>query len=69
MPNLSWGMPVIKSLRANTDGHLDVHLMVSDPDRWAEPMVRTLRRPHPPHTTSQSCPTLQLTPQGFDVAK
>lgn len=38
VPNLSWGMPVIKSLRAKTKGYMDVHLMVTDPSQWAEPM-------------------------------
>jgi len=32
VPNLSWGMPVIKSLRAKTKGYFDVHLMVSPVD-------------------------------------
>ena len=28
VPNLSWGPPVIKSLRKNTEAFLDVHLLV-----------------------------------------
>lgn len=38
VPNLSWGMPVIKSLRAKTSGYLDVHLMVTDTAQWIVPM-------------------------------
>ncbi|HVG09223.1 MAG TPA: ribulose-phosphate 3-epimerase [Thermoanaerobaculia bacterium] len=33
VPNLSFGIPVIKALRRRTELPLDVHLMVSNPDR------------------------------------
>lgn len=35
VPNLSFGLPVAKSLLPHTDKHLDVHLMIEDPVRWA----------------------------------
>lgn len=35
VPNLSFGLPVAKSLVPHTDKHLDVHLMIEDPARWA----------------------------------
>jgi ribulose-phosphate 3-epimerase len=35
VPNLTLGLPVVKSLRAATDLPLDCHLMIDDPDRWA----------------------------------
>lgn len=35
VPNLSFGLPVAKSLLPHTDKHLDVHLMIEDPQRWA----------------------------------
>ena len=35
VPNLTLGLPVVKSLRAATDIPLDCHLMIEDPDRWA----------------------------------
>ncbi|MDQ2587588.1 ribulose-phosphate 3-epimerase [Saccharothrix yanglingensis] len=35
VPNLTIGLPVVKSLRAATDLPLDCHLMIEDPDRWA----------------------------------
>merc|ERR1719199_2104501 len=38
VPNISWGPPVIKSLRAETTAFLDVHLMVSEPEKWVLPM-------------------------------
>ena len=35
VPNLTLGLPVVKSLLAATDVPLDCHLMIDDPDRWA----------------------------------
>ena len=35
VPNLTLGLPVVESLVRATDLPLDVHLMVTDPDRWA----------------------------------
>jgi len=36
VPNLTIGAPVVKAIRSATDKMLDVHLMIEDPDRWAE---------------------------------
>ena len=35
VPNLTIGLPVVRSLRKATSVPLDVHLMITDPDRWA----------------------------------
>ncbi|HEX2903116.1 MAG TPA: ribulose-phosphate 3-epimerase [Jatrophihabitans sp.] len=35
VPNLTIGLPVVRSLRRATDLPLDCHLMIEDPDRWA----------------------------------
>jgi ribulose-phosphate 3-epimerase len=35
VPNLTLGLPVVKSLLASTAIPLDCHLMIDDPDRWA----------------------------------
>lgn len=35
VPNLTIGLPVVKSLRRATELPLDCHLMIEDPDRWA----------------------------------
>jgi ribulose-phosphate 3-epimerase len=35
VPNLTLGLPVVRSLRRATDIPLDCHLMIDDPDRWA----------------------------------
>jgi ribulose-phosphate 3-epimerase len=35
VPNLTLGLPVVKSLHAATDLPLDCHLMIDEPDRWA----------------------------------
>lgn len=40
VPNISIGVPVVASLRRATDAFLDVHLMIEEPDRYAEPFVR-----------------------------
>jgi len=37
VPNLTLGLPVVKSLHRATDLPLDCHLMIDDPDRWAPP--------------------------------
>ena len=40
VPNLTYGMPIVEGLRRHTDMPLDVHLMISDPIAYAEPMVQ-----------------------------
>ncbi len=39
VPNISFGMPVIKSIRSCTDLVFDVHLMIEDPQRYIEDFV------------------------------
>ena len=39
VPNISIGVPVVKSLRKATALPLDVHLMITDPDRYIEAFV------------------------------
>ena len=34
VPNISFGLPVLKSVRAITDSVLDVHLMIEEPERY-----------------------------------
>lgn len=38
VPSISYGMPVIKSIRPCTDKVFDVHMMVEEPGRYAEAM-------------------------------
>ena len=40
VPSISFGMPVIRAIRACTDRIFDVHLMISDPLRYAEDFVK-----------------------------
>ena len=40
VPNISFGVPVIASLRKRTNMFLDAHLMITDPKRYAEPFVK-----------------------------
>jgi ribulose-phosphate 3-epimerase len=39
VPNITIGVPVVKSLRSATKLPLDVHLMITDPDRYIEPFI------------------------------
>ena len=40
VPNLSFGIPVLESVRKTTTLPLDVHLMIDDPERYLEQFVR-----------------------------
>lgn len=40
VPQISIGLPVLKSVRAITEKVLDVHLMIEDPDRYIEDFVK-----------------------------
>ena len=40
VPNISIGIPVLKSLRKATDMFIDVHLMIREPVRYAEVFCR-----------------------------
>lgn len=39
VPNISFGIPVVKAMRGITDRILDVHMMVEDPLRYVEPVA------------------------------
>ncbi len=39
VPNMTYAMPIVEGLRRHTDMPLDVHLMISDPMAYAQPMV------------------------------
>jgi ribulose-phosphate 3-epimerase len=40
VPNITVGIPVLKSLRKATDAFLDVHLMIDRPERYVEEFCR-----------------------------
>lgn len=40
VPNITIGVPVVKSLKKITNIPLDVHLMIDDPDKYAEPFAK-----------------------------
>ncbi|MCE3017793.1 MAG: ribulose-phosphate 3-epimerase [Pirellula sp.] len=40
VPNLSYGMPIVESLRRITDLALDVHLMISEPAKYSKQFVQ-----------------------------
>lgn len=39
VPNLSFGAPVIACLSKNVDAMMDVHLMVTNPEKWVDDMA------------------------------
>ena len=39
VPSISYGMPVIRSIRKNTDIFFDVHIMITEPERYAAEFV------------------------------
>lgn len=39
VPNISFGPSIVKAARTVTDGYLDVHLMIQDPDKYIEAFV------------------------------
>lgn len=41
VPNISFGQPVIKSLRPHSDLVFDVHLMITEPERYIESFVKS----------------------------
>jgi ribulose-phosphate 3-epimerase len=40
VPNITFGLPLVSSLRKHTDMELDVHLMISDPAKYAPLFVK-----------------------------
>ena len=39
VPSITYGMPVIRSIRKNTDIFFDVHIMITEPERYAAEFV------------------------------
>ena len=39
VPNISYGVPVVKGLKKITDVPLDVHLMIDNPSKYIEPFI------------------------------
>ncbi|MEM9586734.1 MAG: ribulose-phosphate 3-epimerase [Planctomycetota bacterium] len=39
VPNMTYAMPIVEGLRRHTEMPLDVHLMISDPVKYAQPMA------------------------------
>ena len=39
VPNISFGVPVLKSIRKHSDLLFDAHLMITDPQRYAKPFA------------------------------
>ena len=40
VPNISIGIPVVKSIRSKTDLFLDVHLMIENPEKYITPFAQ-----------------------------
>lgn len=55
VPNISFGFPVIASLRKTTDMVFDVHLMITEPERYVERFAAAGADIITIHTESCSC--------------
>jgi ribulose-phosphate 3-epimerase len=40
VPNISFGVPIVKSLRKETDLKFDTHLMISDPEKYLDAFIQ-----------------------------
>ena len=40
VPNISIGLPVVKSIRPHIKGIMDVHLMIENPERYLEDFAK-----------------------------
>lgn len=56
VPNISFGLPVMKSIRKATDLFFDVHLMICDPCAYVERFAAAGADGITFHLESQSCP-------------
>lgn len=63
VPNITIGLPVLASLRKATALHLDVHLMISDADRYAQQFVEAGANSVSVHV--EACPHLHRTLQSI----
>ena len=45
VPNITFGMPVIKAIRPLSDKPFDVHLMIAEPERYIEDFKKVLKAP------------------------
>lgn len=66
VPNISFGMPVLKAMARHTKKTLDVHLMIVDPDRYIETFAKIGADILTVH--AETCPHLQRTLQAIKDA-
>ena len=66
VPNISYGMPVIKSIRKYAKKPLDVHLMIVDPDRYIQTFADLGANNLSVHI--EACPHLHRTLQAIRAA-
>lgn len=66
VPNISFGLPVIKSIRRHAKKPFDVHLMITDPDRY----IGAFRDAGADHLTVhyEACPHLHRSIQAIKAA-
>ncbi|MBO7403015.1 MAG: ribulose-phosphate 3-epimerase [Lachnospiraceae bacterium] len=60
VPSISFGMPVLKSIRKQTDMFLDVHLMIQEPIRYIDEFVKSGADPISVHLEACSEPVRTL---------
>ena len=56
VPNISFGVPVIKSFRGATDAFFDTHLMIDEPIRYIDDFVSAgfPARDNPPYSPAKT---------------
>ena len=55
VPNISFGLPVLSSLRSETDMPIDVHLMIEEPHRYVERFAKAGADIITIHVEAESC--------------
>lgn len=67
VPNITIGVPVVKSLKAITQLPLDVHLMIENPDKYIEPFAAAGADIITFHYEAQSCQSNECSDEAIPI--